>query len=64
MVIKPRGGDRIIQRELDLDASAEFSLKELDKRCDLRGETLPDWALYPAAVHILRELLNRRQPLC
>jgi len=52
LVIKPQGDDRVILRALDLDDFAEYSLKELDKRRDLRGEPLPEWAFYPAAVHI------------
>jgi len=42
MVIKLRDEYRIILRVFDLDASAKFSLKELDKKRDLRGEPLPD----------------------
>lgn len=50
MVIKPHSDDWVILRAIDLDASAEFSLKELNKRRDLCGEPLLDWALLPAAV--------------
>ena len=47
MVIKLWEDDRVIQCELDLDASAESSLEELDKRRDLCGESQPDWAFSP-----------------
>jgi len=50
MAIKPRNDDRVILRALDLDDSAEFLLTDVDKKCDLRGSMLPDWALYPAVV--------------
>jgi len=51
MVMEPRGDDRIILCALDLDSSAEFSLKEIDNKRDLRGEPLLDWALYPYVVN-------------
>jgi galactokinase len=35
---------------LDLDQSVKFYLDELEKRTDVHGAALPDWALYPAAV--------------
>jgi len=50
MVIEPRSDDWIIMHAINLDASAEFSLKELNKRRDLCGEPLLDWALLPAAA--------------
>ena len=52
MAIKLRGDDQGILRALDLDASAEFSLMELDKRCDLRRGLLPDRELYSTVVNI------------
>ena len=35
---------------LDLDASVSFRLVEVSDRCDLGGNPLPGWALYPAGV--------------
>ena len=35
MVIKLRSDDRVILHAIDLDVSTEFSLKKLDKKCDL-----------------------------
>lgn len=35
---------------INFDAFAELSLKELNKRRDLCGVPLPDWALHPAGV--------------
>ncbi len=35
MVIKLRSDDRVILHAIDLDVATEFSLKELDKKCDL-----------------------------
>ncbi|MDO9546239.1 MAG: galactokinase [Pelolinea sp.] len=50
LAIKPHGDNTVTLHALDLDASVEFSLKDLDHKRDVRGDMLPDWALYPASV--------------
>ena len=35
---------------LDLEEQVSFKLSNIDKKCDLNGNPLPGWALYPAGV--------------
>lgn len=35
---------------LDLDELVSFKLNELERKLDLKGQPIPGWALYPAAV--------------
>jgi len=35
---------------LDLDQQVSFKLSDVEKKCDLTGQPLPGWALYPAGV--------------
>jgi galactokinase len=47
----PAAGERIVHlAALDLNAETRFSLEALDRKRDLEGRPLPDWALYPAGV--------------
>jgi galactokinase len=47
---------------LDFDDRISFKLSEIDKRCDVTGEPLPGWALYPAGV--VWALSQAGLPLC
>ena len=46
----PLSSNQIILHALDLGKTARFSLADLDKKVDLEGQSLPHFALYPAAV--------------
>ncbi len=44
-------GDRIVAIDaIDLKQKVRFSLDDLEKKEDIEGASLPDWALYPAGV--------------
>ena len=50
MAVKPRKDDHVILHALDLGENVNFSLADLPKKRDIKGELLPNWALYPASV--------------
>jgi galactokinase len=50
MAAAPQSGGNVTVHALDLQESVSFHLDDLERKVDLEGRTLPDWALYPAGV--------------
>jgi galactokinase len=46
----PTLDDKVTLNALDLGKQVIFRLSDVDKKCDLAGNPLPGWALYPAGV--------------
>src|SRR5512147_2094781 len=44
------GDRRMTIRSLDMDQQVTFDLDALERKADIEGRSLPDWALYPAGV--------------
>ena len=50
LVAAPTSDSVVTYHALDLGKQVAFNLSDLDKKCDLSGNPLPNWALYPAGV--------------
>jgi len=50
LAASPTPDNMVTVHALDLNEQVTFSIKELSTKQDLKGATLPDWALYPAGV--------------
>ena len=50
LVVRPVDNRLIVLHALDLNQHITFSLDQLANRIDLQGQSLPNWALYPAGV--------------
>lgn len=46
----PQEGSKVEIAALDMDRKTVFNLDELDRKVDVDGNPLPQWALYPAGV--------------
>ena len=46
----PSGNPSFTIHALDLNETVKFQIKDLDKKIDVEGRLLPDWALYPAGA--------------
>jgi len=47
---QPLDGDLVHLTALDIHQQVSFSLQRLERKEDIHGQPLPDWALYPAGV--------------
>ena len=50
LVVRPVDNRLIVLHALDLNQHITFSLDQLANRVDVQGQSLPNWALYPAGV--------------
>jgi len=50
LVVRPVDNRLIVLHALDLNQHITFSLDQLVNRVDIQGQSLPNWALYPAGV--------------
>ncbi len=50
LVARPAVDDLVTINALDMNAQVSFRISEAEKRCDLDGNPLPGWAMYPAGV--------------
>jgi galactokinase len=50
LAVAPTMDGMVTLNALDLQAKAAFRLNEINLRCDVDGQPLPGWALYPAGV--------------
>lgn len=50
LVARPAKDDVVTLHALDMHAQTSFRLSEVDKRCNVDGQPMPGWALYPAGV--------------
>ncbi len=46
----PQENDCVTLYAIDLDDSTSFHLSDLERKTDITGNSLPNWALYPAGV--------------
>lgn len=50
LVVAPNHSSRVRLHAVDLGQSVAFDLADLERKLDIHGQPLPQWALYPAGV--------------